>query len=348
MSFWLRPLPCALACLVLTLVVFSPRLWLMRSEMPGTFQWDRARTYLRQSEAPFRRDIEPAMLWRVLPPLAAHTLGLRGKTPLVLPWLGIVAATAYVAALLRRRGDDPRFVFGGTLLFTASSAVLAPAHWLGLNDAWTWLALLAVAFGRTRWAIPLACLLGPWVDERFIIGLPLALLVRAAEREEPAGWRLLLTGAWLLPYAVLRLGVSLSAPAVAQPTREFLHAQLGTIAVLLPWAPLGWWMAWRAGWLALVYACRDRRLLAVAAVATLAISLALASDLSRSAAILAPLALLGVFEYQRRSPATAPRVVLLAALANLLIPAAHVTLNKFDLVSPLPIEIVRLFRIPAS
>lgn len=348
MSFWRRPLPCAALCLLVTLAVFAPRLWLMRTEMPGTFQWDRARTYLQQSKDPFRRDIEPAMLWRVLPPLAAHTLGLKGKTPLVLPWLGVVAMTAYVAALCRRRLDDPRYILGGTLLFTASSAVLAPAHWLGLNDAWTWLGLLAVAFGRSRWATPLACLLAPWVDERFIIGLPLALLVRATDREEPLNGRLVATGLWLLPYAVVRVWFS-AAAAATQPTEDFLRTQLGTIALLVPWAPLGWWMAWRAGWLAIAYACTPRRPgLVLAAAATLGVSLALASDLSRSAAILAPLALLGVFDHARRAPATAPRTVWLVALGNLLIPAAHVTFTKFDLISPLPIEIIRLFRISAA
>lgn len=348
MLFWKRPLPCALACLLITLAVFAPRLWLMRTEMPGTFQWDRARTYLRQSEEPFRRDIEPAMLWRVLPPLTANLIGLRGKAPLVLPWLGLIVTTAYVAALCRRRLDEPRFIFGGTLLFTTSSAVLAPAHWLGVNDAWTWLGLLAVTFGRAWWAMPIACLLAPWVDERFIIGLPLALLVRAADRQEPLGRMVVTTGLWLLPYVAVRLGLSATI-AATQPTREFLRAQFGTIALLLPWAPIGWWMAWRAGWLAIAYACTPGRVrLAVAAIATLGVSLALASDLSRSAAILAPLALLGLFDHARRAPATAARHVWLLALGNLLIPAAHVTFTKFDLISPLPIEIIRLFRIPTS
>ncbi len=127
---------CALACLAITLTVFAPRLWLMRTYLPGTFQWDRAHTFLLQCEDPFRRDIEPAMLWRVLPPLVCHYAGLTGKAPLVVPLIGVLILVSYVAVLLRRREPAPRFVFGGTLLVTTTSAVLVPLHWFGMNDAW--------------------------------------------------------------------------------------------------------------------------------------------------------------------------------------------------------------------
>jgi hypothetical protein len=68
----------ALACLALGMFFFAPQLWLMTEYQPGTFQWDRARTFLLQCEIPLRRDIEPAMHWRLLPPLVCHALHLRG------------------------------------------------------------------------------------------------------------------------------------------------------------------------------------------------------------------------------------------------------------------------------
>jgi hypothetical protein len=338
---------CVIVCLAASLFFFAPRLWLMRKNAPGTYQWDRARTYLKQVEDPFRRDVEPAMLWRLLPPLVAKAAGLRGNAALVLPWLGILAATGYVAVLCRRRLDHVRFVYGGTLLFTTSSAVLAPAHWLGLNDAWVWLGLLAVAFGRARWALPIACLFTPWIDERFIIGLPLALVVRALDRGERIGAQRVAPLLWLLPYALVRVVFSADASAAA-PIREFLRGHVEQIAIIAPWAPLGWWMAWRAAWLAIGYACwRPQWLLAGTAGATLLISMALAADLSRSAAILAPAMFLGLFDYARRAPDMAPRMALWVGVANLLIPALHVTYTKIDPINVLPIEVMRLFRIPA-
>ena len=58
--------------------------------------------------------------------------------------------------------------------------------------------------------------------------------------------------------------------------------------------------------------------------------------------------LLGLFDYARRSPDTAPRGALWLGGATLLIPALHVTYTKLDLINVLPIEIMRLFRIPPA
>lgn len=337
---------CALVSIAITVFVFSPRLWLMRHYMPGTFQWDRAHTYLLQCKAPFRRDIEPAMLWRLLVPLVCYTAGLAGKAPLLVPFAGVLALAIYVVVLLRRRQADARFVFGGSLLFTTTSGILVPLHWFGMNDAWVWLGQLAVAFGSASWAIPLACLLGPWVDERFIIGLPLALLVRAVDRGERLSWRNVATvGLWLIPYAAVRIAFSLN-PSEIQATRGFLtYHILSQAAVILPWAPLGWWMGLRGAWVPAVYALNRRRLaLGCVALATALVSLALAADISRSIAILAPLALLGLFLLARDHPDTAPRFTLGLGLLNLAIPAAHVVYTKFDLINPLVIELVRLLR----
>jgi len=339
----------ALLALGLSVLFFAPRLWLMQEPAPGSFQWDRALTFLRQCSEPFRRDIEPAMLWRLLPPLVAHTLHLPGKLPLVLPWLGLLAATTYVAILLRRRLDDGRYVLGGTLLFATTSAVLVPVGWLGMNDAWVWLGLLAVAFGRTAWAAPLACLLCPWIDERFIIGFPMAWLAARLERHEPLSGRALLAPLWLLPYAALRLTLSRHEPSAAETTRAFLELQVSQSLRLLPLVPLGWWMGLRAGWAAVAFGLwdlpRSRAALAVVTLfGTLAISVLLASDLSRSVAIATPLVLAGCFALARRHPDHAPRVLLVAGVVNLLIPAAHLTYVHIDPINPLPVELLRLLR----
>jgi len=66
--------------------------------------------------------------------------------------------------------------------------------------------------------------------------------------------------------------------------------------------------------------------------------------MSRSAAILVPLVLCGVFHFAAEHPAIAPRAVLFAGVLNLLIPAAHMTYTKIDPISVLPIELFRLLR----
>jgi hypothetical protein len=338
----------AAGCLLLSILFFAPRLWLMRDYVPGSFQWDRGHTYLQQCEQPFRRDIEPAMQWRLLPPVVAHYLGLRGRAALGLPWAGVLALLGYVAVLHARRLPDARFVFGGTLLVATTSAVLVPVGWLGINDAWVWLGLLAVAFGRAGWAAPVACLLCPWIDERFVIGLPLAWIVRCLDGNASFFSRDLLAACWLLPYIGLRIAFG-GNPATNSAASHFLGTQWHSILVFVPMAPIGWWMGLRAGWAGLVYAAyapaAGRRLLAgLVLAATLGASLFLASDISRSAAIVLPAMVLGGFALARREPDQASNILLIAGCTNLVIPAAHVILTHIDLINPLPVEIFRLLR----
>jgi len=225
----------------------------MRVVVPGSFQWDRARTYLAQCEQPFRRDVEPAMHWRILPPLTARYLGLSGYIPLVLPWAGVCALVGYVAVLHARRLPDPQFIFGGTLLVATSSAILVPVGWLGINDAWVWLGLLTVAFGRTWWAVAAACLLCPWIDERFIIGAPLAWVARCLDEDRKFLSSGLFSACWLAPYAVTRL-IFGGNPLTNDTSSHFPSTQVQSAMAFLPMAPLGCWMGIRAGWFGIGYA----------------------------------------------------------------------------------------------
>jgi len=335
--------------LLVTVFLFAPRLWIIRESLAGRMESGRTGTYLMQCADPFRRDIEPAMEWRLLPPLVCHTLGLRGLTPLAVPVIGAIVLTTYVAILLLRRMNDGAYIFGGTLLFATTSALLVPLNWLGVNDAWVWLGLLAVAFGRNSWALPLACLLGPWVDERFIIGFRLAWVVRQLDRDEPWLNRSAWQAAWLLPYAIVRIGFSYADPSRLAVTKDFLTFVAKEAKQLAPRLLLGWWMALRAGWVAVAYVIgqlpNTRRTVPVAvALVTLLVSFVLAADLSRSAAIIVPLMLLGCFEAARRQPAHTPRVILTLAIANLIIPAAHIVHVRIDLINSLPVELYRLWR----
>ena len=249
----------AILALLAAFIVFAPRLSLMTEFHAGSYQWTRAEAYLKQCADPFRKDIEPAMVWRLLPPLVAHQLGLRGNSALVLPIVGLVAFMLYVATLLHRRSPSPAFVFGGCLLIASSSAALVPFHWLGLNDAWIWLALLAVAFaGHAERSLILACLLAPWVDERFVIGLPLALLVRQADRPDTGLLRAAVIGAAALaPYLGLRL--ILRDPHSAAATDFFVNYIKGGFLPTVPWAHLGWFMAYRLGWVPIAFALHRHR-----------------------------------------------------------------------------------------
>jgi hypothetical protein len=74
------------------------------------------------------------------------------------------------------------------------------------------LGLLVAAFGRSKVAAGLACLLTPWVDERFVLTLPLVVVVRCIAsrgiKGEPSG-RFLSEGvrvfSLVAPYCAMRL-----------------------------------------------------------------------------------------------------------------------------------------------
>lgn len=251
----------------------------------------------------------------------------------------------YVATLLHRRSPSPAFVFSGCLLVAWSSAALVPLHWLELTHAWIWLALLAVAVaGHADRSLILACLLALWVDERFVIGLPLALLVRRAD--QPGTGLLSAVGiraATLAPYMGLRL--ILRVPHSAAATEFFVNYIKGGFLPTFPWARLGWLMAYRLGWVSIAFALHRHRFpLGLVTAATWVTMLLLAADISRAAAIVCPALLLGLFIWARERPTTAARDLLILGVFNLLVPAMHVVYNKTDLISPLPIELYRLLR----
>ncbi|MCC6416501.1 MAG: hypothetical protein IT582_11385 [Opitutaceae bacterium] len=315
----------------------------MSAPAAGTFQWDRGLTFLQQVDEPFRQDIEPAMLWRQLPALVCHYAGLRSRTAFLFPWLGAFTAVVYVAVVAARQNPAPRFVWGCTLLYASSAALLVPAHWFGINDGWIWLGLLAVAFGRSTFTPVIAILLCPWVDERFLIALPVALLIRGRASDPAFCWKHFTLLVWILPYALIRVGfLGVSGGAL---TSEYLGDRAQMLIHLAPFAPLGWWMALRGGWVPAGYAAaRYGWSIAVASILALLACFVVAYDISRSAAVLAPLMLAGCFEWHRVHPADAARQIWWLALINLLLPAVHVVHDKIDLINPLPIELIRLWQ----
>lgn len=339
---WAQPVVIAALALILSLIVFSPSFTKIRDQHPESFQWARGNSFLLQCQEPFRSDIEPALRWRVLPAWVAHHAGLQGRLALALPVAGVLALAVYVAALSGRRLSSPRAIAATTILIVSSSAVLVPMHWLGINDAWAWLGLLCVTFGNSAVARGAALLLAPWVDERFLIALPLALLVRDLDR--PGRWRqeaaLLLL---LLPYVGIRIGSGM-ATSSGSADINFLRVHLGDAPMLLAAAPLGWWMAWRLGWIPVANVVRLAPLrIGLPLLATLLLGTVLAWDLSRTAAMLLPVTILGCWKLARGSPQGETHLTWIA-LGNLLVPAAHVVGPWIEPIRPAVVELVRLLR----
>ena len=223
---------------------------------------------------------------------------------------------------------------------------MVPLHWYGINDSWIWLGLLVVTFSQNRTLLVASVLLAPWVDERFIIGLPLALLSRqigGSHSKRKFEWWLLLG---LLPYILIRIAMG-GNPINGETERTFIATHLADSTRRVGLAPLAWWMGLRIAWIPVGYfvktlKSKDQILLLAIGAPTVVITVVLAADMSRSAAIIIPLVLLGSIQLYRDFPKTAPRIFSWLAIASLLMPAAHVVSRKIDPVENIFVEIARL------
>lgn len=344
-----------LLALGLSVLFFSPKFWLMDHPRPGTFEWERALTFLAQCRDPFASNIEGAMRWRLLPPLLAHHLGLTGFSALLIPYAGLIAlSSTWCLAAARFTGDRLSALLLTIILGGTGGFIFVTTNF-GINDGWFLVALLAVSIGRTKISLLLPGLLACWVDERFLLGLPLALFCRWWLQDRPAGFAR--QAAWaalsLAPYLLVRGGYSWWIDD--RGSGKYLSEALAIVPDYLPFTRLGWWMGFRAAWPLLLLAAFEwwriggRRPLLIGSGAALAGLLSvtvLAADLSRSTHILLPMLFCGGIALCRILPATQPRRLWLAAIAsaNLLLPYLMVTYTKSVMVWSLPLELLRLWK----
>ena len=355
----LESLAAALGVIAVTVFLFAPHLWALTEPTPGSFEWDRALGFLRQCNNPWDPDVEAALRWRLLPPTVAHWFGLTGKSALVLAWLGIVTLLAQVDWTLRGLGVARRARIATMFLVAGSGGLLTSMHWLGINDGWYLVGLVAVTLGRGWRSLVVPCLLCVWVDERFVVALPLAVICRTirtaddAPAESVAGLlRRLAIVIWpcalaLLPYGIVRISLSVGDEDLANGW--FLRTIASEFVTWLSYAPLGWWMGLRAAWFPLFTGLRDvasargmlsAALCAVAVCGTLSASIVLAADISRTAILLLPGVLCGSISLART--ARGERALVVAAMAGLLLPAMHVSGTSAEPIHWLPREIWRL------
>ncbi|MCX6954216.1 MAG: hypothetical protein NTV51_18860 [Verrucomicrobia bacterium] len=334
----------ALGAIATLVFFFSPswaafHLWSRVPELSGMIEVRRGVSVLEQVASPGTAVSDPlhaAIQWRLLFPALGHFLGLPPFAVFALAHVGAGLVLAFLVTLLRRA----RFTWADTALATvalgAASWFFTSTGWLGYYDSWLALGLLLVAFADARWAVWLACLWAPWVDERFLLAAPLALGCRWLHRPDRFDVRreVAVPAALLLAYAGLRFGL-LSGRTAAGATaggyltgKNFLDAPLSRIA-------LGVWDGLRSAWalaaaaVIVLWPQRARALLlAVASLALLALGLATAQDYSRSMTMLLPVAVLGVL--LAAAAPWLPRLLRIAVPLTLLLPAHHVMNDRVN------------------
>jgi hypothetical protein len=325
--------------LVVCALFFPPRTEIWARRDPHLQEWSRADAFLKQCQDPYRQDVEPAVRWRLIPPLVCHTLGLTGYEPLFFCSAGLAVFAVVLAARLDQLVGNRPWALLGTLGFATSGPFITALGWLGLNDGWYLLALLETVAIRSLWALAAWALVGPWIDERFLIALPLALYVRARLKTPESGSALragLAACAGIAPYVLLRIGYSLThGDAVSS---GYLAAMLDVFRLYASYVPLGWLMGYRVGWLVVgagllaMGASGKSRLPGIAlGAAALGIISVVAWDLDRSTGVLLPIYVAGVVAIAKSGarpggpgPTRLMAIGVACLLLNLVLPYAHV------------------------
>jgi hypothetical protein len=329
----------------LTIVCFAPRFgywsWLdLDSSEHNAPEFNRAIDTLRQLEQPFVPITNPTntvINWRLLFPFVGHHLHLPPWAFLALPWLGCLLVLGYVAQLIRREGGTRWSAIMATALCGTTSWFFVSTGWLAYFDSWYVLGLLVATFSRSLYAAAAACLLSPWVDERFVLALPLVVLVRGIATGTREGgiskrfWsEAMLFFTLILPYCSLRL----IALTTAQDQGSAVHLRDHLATVHHPGEVIGGlWSGLRALWVFVIavpvlLARRGQMVQAVLLVllvaATAAASVSVATDLSRATSTVVPAAVLGIILTLRTGPWLAWLALGTALAFNLMSPARHV------------------------
>jgi tetratricopeptide (TPR) repeat protein len=318
-------------------VVFTPACY--------TAEAGRAHSTIEQIKDPFapvQRDSDRVIAWRILLPLIWYSLSLPISVYLILPHLGCLATLGLIAYLVHQRTGDRRQTLLATIVMGASTWFFVSSGWLTYFDSWVIGGLILLTFSNARWLLAVLCLVIPWIDERFLMAVPLCLVARSVVvvGTERRSLKTLVidAAAILIPCLVYPgLRIWLMSKGVSQTELNGYARDNFTLAQWLSVSPFryaeGAWAGVRAAWvyigllLWLLWSERLRLqglLLAAVLVVTVFIALLVAGDLDRSVSIVAPLALLGILELARQKPDVLRKTLPWVAGASLLLPASHV------------------------
>lgn len=289
--------------------------------------------------------------WRLLFPTLGHVLNLPDWAVLGLAQAGCVLLVVILLAIAVRQSADTghrtREAFCFCVIASASAPFFTSMGLLGYYDSWLATALLAVAFAGHRGILLFACALAPWIDERFVIGFPLALVVRRIiDRDSSVSrWRWLKRDAlWpsvlVFTYSLVRLklGGSGGSQTIAQYLHEFAFSSTLTFAE----RAFGIWQGLRIGWIlvaaALIGVWRwlapgrtaEAGILVAGAIITCAFGALTALDTSRSMVLIMPLVPLGWIMVTQVAWWRRIHAHLILAVAAMLTPAWHCLGDHFQ------------------
>lgn len=350
LPYWLYLALCATVASAVIIYFYSPRfvLWQGLGIPPALYhpELNRADDALKQLANPFTSDFRPTngiIRWRLLFPLLGHYLYLSDTFYLSLPFIGVALVLAYAAHLGCRETKDRLIGILFAIAAGTTSWFFVSTGWLAYFDSWYILGLLVVAFSPSHRLLATACLLAPWVDERFALALPVALAVRRFyfANERSYSWDkwlrdVLRISLYTLPFLVLRAIIIFHGSDSSESVTKFGHP---LESPTFWWhLLLGLWHSIRGLWffvgLALwILYSRYYRIAAIAIViittAIYTVCICIAGDVSRSLSMFLPLPIFGIILAYRHERARATVMLGAVVAFNLIAPASHV-MTSFD------------------
>jgi hypothetical protein len=199
---------------------------------------------------------EPQVRHRILGPLIAYAVGLRGVSGVaVLP--AAVTVFLILLYLFARRWLPPASAVGAVLLMATTPVVIFSQTGLGYPDVLGHIALLLCLMTATAWPVVPILFLGMLGDERCAAAFPLVVLWHFWADPREVRWRravarvvaaAVAVAAWVAVYRWIQL--EFVGPSGGD-NRSFAQTVLSGhwLKEGLPFVPLGMYFALRAAWL---------------------------------------------------------------------------------------------------
>jgi hypothetical protein len=351
---WGRALLLALLVQAGSFLLYSPALW-----NPPALRF--TEQFAPLAENPWRTDIafDPQVRHRILGPVIAHYLGLRGLWAAI---PAVAANTLFLAVcyqILLRFAISQLSLLLLTLLATTQT-VVSTQTWIGYQDSFGHLAIACCLYFRNAWlCIPLI-VLGMLGDERCATALPWVVLWHFALAADHR-WRrsviwavagFLAIAIW---WTIFRWVQGALVPETAKAALNWKEVvAVRYLAINLNYIPLGAYEAFRAAWilpLLLIPVLVRQRLWLVlfgflTALTICILQASLVADISRCSSFGWPALMLSVYYLSQHSPQRLARAVRFALLLNIFTPSYQIIggqpLRPPQLYWPFPLALLRL------
>jgi hypothetical protein len=335
----------AIACQACSLFLYSPPFGDLQPRLWGS--------YGPLCADPFTRSPiwEAQTRHRILAPLIAYGLGLRGTSGAAVPVLANTAFLALLYILLRRSLPAGRAAMS-VLLMATTLVVITSQTWLGYPDSLGHLGLLICLSTRPIWPLIPCLLLMMLAEERSLVAAPLIVLWHFLREPPDERWSravlrsisvIAALALWLMAYQWMKEAF------LIRFTAQDAHIGLGVIQANIFAIPGGYYYALRSAWLLPIMLAtvwwrrRPIQLGAfLAATAVALIAVLIVDDLSRAMAFSFPAVLIALVELERQEGQALGYWLRAALFLNLFTPQYQVLgFRGFYVYWPMPFALVK-------